>query len=87
MRNYLIRAALTVHLQELGIETAEIDRYEIRTRRLGDMDSYPCPVCFLAGEEQPLVLRLSGDWVDLASCPKCNGRWHIPVPKNIAPTR
>lgn len=81
MRNYLIRAALTVHLQDDGIAPDEIDRYEIRTRRLTDMDSYPCPACFVTGEDQSLVLRLSGDWVDLATCPKCKGRWHVPVPK------
>ena len=87
MRNYLIRAALTVHLQDIGTAPDEIDRYEIRTRRLGDLDSYPCPVCFVAGVEQPLVLRLSGYWVDLASCPKCKGRWPVPVPTNIEPTQ
>jgi hypothetical protein len=81
MRNYLIRAALTFALDKTGASSDEIERYEARTRNLRDADTYPCPVCFVRGEEQPLVLRLSGDWVDQAACPKCKGRWSVPVPR------
>lgn len=81
MRNYLLRAALTYAFEKDGALPDEIERYEARTRRLLDSDSYPCPLCFARGEEQPLEVRLAGDWVDQAFCPKCKRLFHVPVPK------
>lgn len=81
MQNYLIRAALTASLYHAGGSSDEVARYESRTRGLLDLDPYPCPVCFLRGEEVTLVLRLAGPWVDQVSCPKCKGHWDVPLPK------
>lgn len=80
MRNYLIRAALTASLYHAGASSDQIARYEARTKKLQDLDSYPCPACFAGGEETTLALRLHGPWADQASCPRCKGRWDIPVP-------
>ena len=81
MRNYLIRAALTVYLERDDTPTDVIDRFEERTRRLREDDTYPCPACFVRGKEQPLTLRLAGDWVDQAFCPKCKRLYEVPVPR------
>jgi len=80
MRNYLIRAALTASLYHTRSSQDEIAKYESRTRPLEDLDSYPCPACFVVGEEVTLELRMHGSWAAQASCPRCKGRWDIPVP-------
>jgi len=80
MANHLIRAALAAYLQHAGAQPDEVDRYEIRTRQLRGSEVYPCPSCFLGGEERGLTLRLAGDHVDQVFCPKCKGRWDVPAP-------
>jgi hypothetical protein len=81
MRNYLIRATLTVYLERENTPTDVIERFEARMTMLRDAESYPCPACFVWGEEQPLDLRLAGDRVDQAFCPKCKRHFEVQAPK------
>jgi hypothetical protein len=80
MANHLIRAALAAYLERAETPSEAIDRYEIRTRQLRGSELYPCPSCFLRGDEQALELHLAGDNVDQVFCPICKGRWDVPIP-------
>lgn len=80
MANHWLRASLAASLDRAGTSPADIARYEIRTRQLRGSEFYPCPSCFLRGEEQALELHLVGDRIDQVFCPNCKKRWDVPAP-------
>ena len=80
MSNHWLRAVLSAHLAGFEVSPDKLAHYEIRTRQLRGSEIYPCPSCYLRGEEQTLAVCLQGDYVDHVLCPKCNGRWDVPPP-------
>lgn len=80
MANHYLRATLTASLDRAGTPPGDVARYEVRTRQLRGSEFYPCPSCFLRGEEQPLTLHVTGDHIDEVFCPKCNKHWEVSIP-------
>jgi hypothetical protein len=80
MSNHWLRAVLSAHLAGFEVPPDKLADYEIRTRQLRGSEFYPCPSCFLRGEEQALELSLAGDRIDHVFCPNCKKRWDVPAP-------
>jgi hypothetical protein len=81
-RQPFLESTLSLVFRQRMVDPAKIDAFEARLKTLRPMESYPCPWCFVRGEEQPLFLRpAGGGWVDQATCPKCKTSWSVPMPK------
>src|ERR1700754_2951090 len=74
MQNPALFHVLLDHLEAIGAPPADIERYVDRWHRLRSHEAFPCPVCFLAGEEQPLVMLPAQGEFAPAQCPSCRTR-------------
>ena len=55
MQNPPLFHALLDHLEVIDAPPMEIQRFVDRWHRLKPHERFPCPVCYLNGEEQPLT--------------------------------
>ncbi|HEY4351425.1 MAG TPA: hypothetical protein VGN31_09365 [Paraburkholderia sp.] len=79
MQNPALFHVLLDHLEAIGAPPADIERYVDRWHRLRSHEAFPCPVCFLAGEEQPLVLHAAQGETMPVECPGCGTRFEVPI--------
>jgi hypothetical protein len=79
MQNPALFHVLLDHLESIGAPPPDIERYVDRWHRLRSHEAFPCPVCFLAGEEQPLVLHAAQDEIMPVECPGCRTRFEVPI--------
>jgi hypothetical protein len=63
-RQPFLERTLSLALSQRMVDPAKVDAFEARLKTLRRMESYPCPWCFMRGEEQPLFLRpTASGWV------------------------
>jgi hypothetical protein len=79
MQNPALFHVLLDQFDALGTPPQEVERYVDRWHRLRSHEAFPCPVCFLAGEEQPLVLGTpQGEFMPV-ECRGCGTRFEVPL--------
>ncbi|RZF24488.1 hypothetical protein EVC45_38400 [Paraburkholderia sp. UYCP14C] len=72
MKNPALFHVLLDHLESVGAPPREVQRFVERWHRLRPHESFPCPACFLAGEEQPLMpLKVRGGFQPMV-CTACH---------------
>lgn len=77
MQNPALFHVLLDHLESVNAPPMEIQRFVDRWHRLRPHESFPCPVCFLMGEEQPLIpLNAQGN-VKPVVCPTCKTQYNV----------
>lgn len=67
------------YLEANDTPSGDIERFVDRWHRLRPQDAAPCPVCYLAGEEQPLVPLPPEERFLPVGCPTCRTRFDVPV--------
>ncbi|PTB23730.1 hypothetical protein C9I56_37635 [Paraburkholderia caribensis] len=77
MQNPKLLHGLLDDLELIDAATEAKDAFVERWRRLRPQESYPCPICFTRGEEQPLAV-LSGQMARYA-CPACRTLYALPL--------
>jgi hypothetical protein len=77
MQNPALFHVLLDHLESIGTPLAGIDRFVDRWHQLRSRDAFPCPVCYLAGEEQPLVALPRKRKFEPVKCPKCGTQFDV----------
>lgn len=79
MQNPALFHVLMDHLDATGANRMDVERFLDRWHRLRPHEAFPCPVCFLAGEEQPLTaLPVQGEF-EPVKCPACRKQFNIPI--------
>lgn len=79
MQNPALFHVLLDHLESIEAPPMEIQRFVDRWHRLKPHEAFSCPVCFLGGEEQPLVALPSQGNVETLKCPTCRTQFNIPI--------
>ncbi|WP_106280094.1 hypothetical protein [Paraburkholderia sp. BL25I1N1] len=79
MQNGPLFHVLLDHLEAIDAPPMEIQRFVDRWHRLKPHEAFPCPVCFLAGEEQPLAALPAQGRVEPVKCPTCRTQFNIPI--------
>lgn len=79
MQNPPLFHVLLDHLEAIDTPPMEIQRFVDRWHRLRAHEAFPCPVCFLAGEEQSLAALQAQDNVEPVKCPACRTQFNIPI--------
>jgi hypothetical protein len=79
MQNAALFHVLLDHLESIGSTPLDLERFVDRWHRLRSHDAFPCPVCFLAGEEQPLVMRPAQGEFTPAECLSCRTHFDVPL--------
>ncbi|HXZ08215.1 MAG TPA: hypothetical protein VEI25_09175 [Paraburkholderia sp.] len=67
------------YLEANDTPSADVERFVDRWHRLRPQDPAPCPVCYLAGEEQPLIPLPPEERFLPVGCPTCRTRFDVPV--------
>ncbi|CAG9262655.1 conserved hypothetical protein [Paraburkholderia caribensis] len=79
MQNAPLFHVLLDHLESINAPLLEVQRYIERWHRLRPHESFPCPVCFLMGDEQPPIpLNVRGS-LEPVVCPTCRTRFNVPI--------
>lgn len=67
------------HLEANGTPPIDIQRFVDRWHRLRSHEAFPCPVCYLAGEEQPLAALPAQGNFEPFKCRGCRTQFDVPV--------
>lgn len=79
MQNPPLFHVLLDHLEAIDAPATEIQRFVDRWSKVGPHGHLPCPVCFLNGEDQPLVpLEAHGNTEPMV-CKTCGTRYDVPI--------
>jgi hypothetical protein len=79
MQNPALFHVLLDYLESINSPPMEMQRFVERWHRLRSHESFPCPVCFLAGEEQPLTPLSAQGNIEPMMCPTCKTRYDVPI--------
>ncbi len=79
MQNPALFHVLMDHLDATGATRMDVERFLERWHRLRPHEAFPCPVCFLAGEEQPLTALAAQGKFEPVKCPACRTQFDIPI--------
>ncbi|MFL9907623.1 hypothetical protein [Paraburkholderia sp. RL17-337-BIB-A] len=79
MQNAPLFHVLLDHLEAIGAPQMEVQRFVDRWHHLRPHEAFPCPVCFLAGEEQPLAALPAQGSVEPVVCPTCGNQFNVPI--------
>ena len=79
MQNPALFHVLLDYLEENDTPPIEVQRFVDRWHRLRPQEAFPCPVCYLAGEEQPLTALPAQGKFELVKCPTCRTQFDIPI--------
>jgi hypothetical protein len=79
MHNAPLFHVLLDRLEAIDAPPMEIQRFVDRWHRLRPNEAFPCPVCYLAGEEQPFVALPAQGGVEPVICPACRAQFNIPI--------
>ena len=79
MQNPALFHVLMDYLEATGAAPMDIERFVDRWHRLRSHDAFPCPVCFLAGEEQPLAALPAQGKFEAVKCPTCRTQFDLPI--------
>jgi hypothetical protein len=79
MQNPALFHVLLDHLEAIGASTHDVDRFVDRWHRLTSHEAFPCPVCYLAGKEQPLAVLPTQDRFEPVKCPNCRTQFDVPI--------
>jgi len=79
MQNPALFHVLLDHLEAIDTPTPDVDRFVDRWHRLRSRDSFPCPVCYLAGDDRPLVSLVRRDKFEPVKCSSCGTRFDVPI--------
>jgi hypothetical protein len=79
VQNPALFHVLLDYLEANETAPAEVQRFVDRWHRQRSHEAYPCPVCYLAGEEQPLApLPVEGEYAPVR-CVACHTRFDVPL--------
>jgi hypothetical protein len=79
MQNPALFHVLLDRLEAISTPAPDIDRFVDRWHQLRSHEAFPCPICYLNGQEQPLVeLNPRGDVVPMI-CPTCDAEFGVPI--------
>jgi hypothetical protein len=79
MQNPALFHVLMDYLDATGAAPMDIERFLDRWHRLRSHEAFPCPACFLAGEERPLAPLPARGKFELVKCPTCRTQFNIPI--------
>ncbi len=79
MQNPALFHVLLDHLEAIGTSPHDVERFVDRWHRLKSHEAVPCPVCYLAGEEQPLAFLPTQNEVEPVECRGCGTRFEVPI--------
>ena len=79
MQNPPLFHVLLDHLEAIDTSPADIQRFVDRWGRQGSHLYWPCPVCYIMGEEQPLTALHADGNVEPVVCRSCGTRYEIPI--------
>ncbi len=79
MQNPALFHVLLDHLESIGTTPMDIQRFVDRWHNLRSHEAFPCPVCFLAGEEQPLMPLSAQGKFESVVCPACRAQYNVPI--------
>ncbi|ASW00168.1 hypothetical protein CJU94_19660 [Paraburkholderia aromaticivorans] len=79
MHNAPLFHVLLDHLDAIDAPPMEIQRFVDRWHRLRSHEAFPCPVCFLAGKEQPLAALPTRGNVEPVACASCGSQFDVPL--------
>jgi hypothetical protein len=79
MQNAALFHVLLDHLEAVGAPPIDIEHFVDRWHDLKSRDAFPCPVCYLAGKEQPLVALPRKRKFDPVKCPSCGMQFDVPL--------
>lgn len=71
--------ALLDYLEAHDTLPIDVQRYVDRWHRLRPHEAFPCPVCYLAGEEQPLAALPAQGNFEPFECPGCRTQFDVPI--------
>lgn len=71
--------ALLDYLEAHDTLPTDVQRYVDRWHRLRPHEAFPCPVCYLAGEEQPLAALPAQGNFEPFECPGCRTQFDVPI--------
>lgn len=79
VQNPALFHVLLDYLDEQQTPAADVQRFVDRWHRQRPHEAFPCPVCYLAGEEQPLAaLPVQGEFTPLR-CVACLTQFDVPL--------
>ncbi len=78
MQNPPLFHVLLDHLEAINTPARDIERFVDRWHRLRPHEASPCPICYLAGGEQPLVVLPAQGKFHSVKCPSCLTQFDIP---------
>jgi hypothetical protein len=79
MQNPALFHVLLDYLESINAPPMQIERFVDRWHRLRSHESFPCPVCFLMGEEQPLLPVSAQGNVEPLVCQTCRTQYNVPI--------
>ncbi len=79
MQNPALFHVLLDHLESIDTPGADVERFVDRWHRLRSHEAFPCPICYLAGEEQPLAALPTQGKFEPVKCPSCRTQFDIPI--------
>ncbi|GAB2886437.1 hypothetical protein GCM10027093_21900 [Paraburkholderia jirisanensis] len=79
MQNAALFHVLLDHLESIGTSPQDVERFVDRWHRLRSHEAFPCPVCYLTGIEQPLLLQPAQGEFAPAECPGCHAHFEVPL--------
>lgn len=79
MQNPALIHVLLDYLEAIGASAHDVDRFVDRWHRLKSHEAFPCPVCYLAGKEQPLAALPAQDKFEPVKCPSCGTQFDVPI--------
>jgi hypothetical protein len=79
MQNPALFHVLLDHLEAIGTPLADVNRFVDRWHELRSRDAFPCPVCYLAGKEQPLVALPRKRRFEPVKCESCSTQFDVPL--------
>jgi hypothetical protein len=77
MQNLELHRALVEVLEKRRTFPDEIEGFRRGLSRLRDHDAYPCPLCFLDGDHQPLAALEEVAGFQSILCPSCQATFSI----------
>ncbi|MFM0123699.1 MULTISPECIES: hypothetical protein [unclassified Paraburkholderia] len=79
MQNAPLFHVLLDHLESIDASSAEIARFIDRWHQLKSHEGFPCPVCYLRGEDHALTLLAAQPAIQPMLCPACETLYNVPI--------
>ncbi|SAL74890.1 hypothetical protein AWB67_04669 [Caballeronia terrestris] len=79
MQNPALFHVLMDYLEATDAAPMDIERFIDRWHRLRSREAFPCPACFLTGEEHPLAALPARGKSERVECAACRTRFDIPI--------